>query len=162
MIKLFKKTLIIAKFFILINIVSSLSYAQNSELEINKIIVNGEKRLSESFVLNYLPNYPNTKFTNEVLNNFTKDLYKTEFFSNINIDVQGKILVINLEEFPVINEINFSGNDLLENKQLLEIVSIKPRDVLNKENLNMAVERIRLEYQKIGRYLAEIDIKKVI
>jgi outer membrane protein insertion porin family len=160
MIKLFKKTLIIAKFFILINIVSSLSYAQNSELEINKIIVNGEKRLSESFVLNYLPNYPNTKFTNEVLNNFTKDLYKTEFFSNINIDVQGKILVINLEEFPVINEINFSGNDLLENKQLLEIVSIKPRDVLNKENLNMAVERIRLEYQKIGRYLAQINLKK--
>jgi outer membrane protein insertion porin family len=39
-------------------------------------------------------------------------------------------------------------------------VSIKPRDVLNIENLKIAAERIRVEYQKIGRYLAEINIKK--
>ena len=154
------KILIFIKFFILLNFISPLSFAQNDELKINKIIVNGEKRFSESFILNYLPNYPNTRFTNDVLDEFIKDLYKTEFFSNIKLDVQDKILVINLEEFPIINEITFSGNDLLENNQLLEIVSIKPRDVLNIENLNIAVERIRVEYQKIGRYLAEINIKK--
>src|SRR5210317_121744 len=156
------KLLIFIKFFILLNFISPLSFAQNDELKINKIIVNGEKRFSESFILNYLPNYPNTRFTNEVLDEFIKDLYKTEFFSNIKLDVQDKILVINLEEFPIINEITFSGNDLIDNTQLLEIVSIKPRDVLNIENLNIAVERIRVEYQKIGRYLAEINIKKNI
>ena len=81
MIKLLIKISIIIKFFILLNIVSTLSFAQNNELKINKIIVSGEKRLSKSFILNYLPNYPNTKFTNELLNNFTKNLYKTGFFS---------------------------------------------------------------------------------
>jgi outer membrane protein insertion porin family len=91
---------------------------------------------------------PILRFTNEVLDEFIKDLYKTEFFSNIKIDVQDKILVVNLEEFPIINEITFSGNDLLENNQLLEIVSIKPRDVLNIENLNIAVERIRAGISK--------------
>ena len=160
--RLLIKILVFIKFFILLNFISPLSFAQNDEFKINKIIVNGEKRLSESFILNYLPNYPNTRFTNEVLDEFIKNLYKTEFFSNIKLDVQDKILVINLEEFPIINEITFSGNDLIENNQLLEIVSIKPRDVLNIENLNIAVERIRVEYQKIGRYLAEINIKKNI
>jgi len=160
--RLLIKILILIKFFILLNFISPLSFAQNDELKINKIIVNGEKRFSESFILNYLPNYPNTRFTNELLDEFIKNLYKTEFFSNIKLDVQDKILVINLEEFPIINEITFSGNDLLENNQLLEIVSIKPRDVLNIENLNIAVERIRVEYQKIGRYLAEINVSKNI
>ena len=160
--RLLIKILVFIKFFILLNFISPSSFAQNDELNINKIIVNGEKRLSESFILNYLPNYPNTRFTNEVLDEFIKNLYKTEFFSNINVDIQDKILVVNLEEFPIINEITFSGNDLIENNQLLEIVSIKPRDVLNIENLNIAVERIRVEYQKIGRYLAEINIKKNI
>jgi len=160
--RLLLKTLIFIKFFILLNFISPLSFAQNDELKINKIIVNGEKRLSESFILNYLPNYPNTRFTNEVLDEFIKNLYKTEFFSNIKLDIQDKVLVINLEEFPIINQITFSGNDLLENKQLSEIVSIKSRDVLNLENLNIAVERIRQEYQKLGRYLAEINIKKNI
>jgi outer membrane protein insertion porin family len=160
MVRLLIKILIFIKFFILLNFFSHLSFAQNEELKIKKIIVNGEKRLSESFILNYLPNYPNTRFTNKVLDEFIKNLYKTEFFSNIKLDVQDKILVINLEEFPIINQITFSGNDLIENKQLLEIVNINPRDVLNIENLNIAVERIRVEYQKIGRYLAEINIKK--
>jgi len=158
--RLLIKILVFIKFFILLNFISPSSFAQNDELNINKIIVNGEKRLSESFILNYLPNYPNTRFTNEVLDEFIKNLYKTEFFSEIKLDIQDKILVVNLEEFPIINQITFSGNDLIENNQLLEIVSIKPRDVLNIENLNIALERIRVEYQKIGRYLAEINIKK--
>ena len=149
--RLFLKTLIFIKFFILLNFISPLSFAPNDEFKINKIIINGEKRLSESFILNYLPNYPNTRFTNEVLDEFIKNLYKTEFFSNIKLDIQDKILVVNLEEFPIINQITFSGNDLIENNQLLEIVSIKPRDVLNIENLNIAVERIRQEYQKLWR-----------
>jgi outer membrane protein insertion porin family len=160
--RLLLKTLIFIKFFILLNFISPSGFAQNEELKINKIIINGEKRFSESFILNYLPNYPNTRFTNEVLDDFIKNLYKTEFFSNIKLDVQGKILVINLEEFPIINQITFSGNDLLENKELSEIVSIKSRDVLNLENLKIAVERIRQEYQRLGRYLAQINIKKNI
>ena len=154
------KILIFIKFFILLNFISPLSFAQNNELKINKIIVYGEKRLSKSFILNYLPNYPNTKFTSEVLNDFTKNLYKTEFFSNVKVEVKNDSLVIILEEFPIVNEITFTGNDLIENDQLLEIISIKPRDVFNNENINNAVERIRIEYQKIGRYLAEINIKK--
>ena len=66
--RLLIKILIFIKFFILLNIISPLSFAQNDELNINKIIINGEKRFSESFILNYLPNYPNPRFTNEVLN----------------------------------------------------------------------------------------------
>ena len=160
MIKLLMKISIVIKFFLLFNIVSTLSFAQNNELNINKIIVNGEKRLSKSFILNYLPNYPNTKFTNEVLNSFTKNLYKTDFFSKVKIEVKNNTLVINLEEFPIVNDIVFTGNDLIENDQLLEIISIKPRDVFNSENIINAVERIRIEYQKIGRYLVEINITK--
>ena len=51
----------------------SLSYANN--LKIDEIKINGIKRLSEAFILNFLPEYPNTKFNNEILNKFTKDLY---------------------------------------------------------------------------------------
>ena len=160
MIKLLIKISFIIKFVILLNFLPTLSFAQNNELKINKIILNGEKRLSKSFILNYLPDYPNTKFTNEVLNDFTKNLYKTEFFSKVKVQVENNILIINLEEFPIVNEIIFTGNDLIENNQLSEIVSIKQRDVFNKENIDKAVERIRIEYQKIGRNLAEIKIKK--
>ncbi len=137
----------------------SFSYAD--PLTIKKIIVSGEKRLSKSFILNFLPTYPNTKFNDEVLNQFTKDLYNTGLFSDVNLEIKKDILQITVSEFPVINEVSFTGNDLLDNEQLNDIVMISPRDTLNLDKINEAVDKIRTEYQKIGRYLAEVKPQKV-
>ncbi len=136
----------------------TVSYADTIKIE--KIIINGEKRLSESFILNYLPNYPNTQFNNEVLNKFTKDLYNSGMFSKINIDVNNQILEIMVEEYPIINEIIYSGNDLLDSETLNKIVAIKPRDIFNESILINTIEKIKEEYQKIGRYLAQVILKK--
>ena len=153
----FLKTLITILLIFFINF--SFSYAD--PLTIKKIIVSGEKRLSKSFILNFLPTYPNTKFNDEVLNQFTKDLYNTGLFSDVSLEIKKDILQINVSEFPIINEVSFTGNDLLDNEQLNDIVMISPRDTLNLDKINEAVDKIRTEYQKIGRYLAEVKPQKV-
>ena len=153
----FLKTLITILLIFFINF--SFSYAD--PLTVKKIIVIGEKRLSKSFILNFLPAYPNTKFNDEVLNQFTKDLYNTGLFSDVNLEIKKDILQIIVIEFPIINEVFFTGNDLLDNEQLNDIVMISPRDTLNLDKINEAVDKIRTEYQKIGRYLAEVKPQKV-
>jgi len=153
----FLKTLITFLLVFFINF--SFSYADS--LAIKKITVSGEKRLSKSFILNFLPTYPNTKFNDEVLNQFTKDLYNTGLFSDVNLEIKGEILQIIVNEYPIINEVSFTGNDLLDNEQLNDIVMISSRDTLNLDKINEAVDKIRTEYQKIGRYLAEVKPQKV-
>ena len=153
----FLKTLITILLIFFINL--SFSYAD--PLTIKKIIVSGEKRLSKSFILNFLPSYPNTKFNDEILNQFTKDLYNTGLFSDVNLEIKKDILQIIVIEYPIINEVYFTGNDLLDNEQLNDIVMISPRDTLNLDKINEAVDKIRTEYQKIGRYLAEVKPQKV-
>jgi outer membrane protein insertion porin family len=151
---------IIIKFIFFINILIPLANAQSNIYDIKKVVVNGERRLSESFILNFFPNYPDTIFSDEILNEFTKNLYKTGYFSLVNFNIKGDNLIIDVEEFPLINQITFSGNDLIEKDQLEKVISIKTRDVFSVDNLDQAVDKIRTEYQKIGRYLAEIKIKK--
>ena len=146
---------------ILLIFIINFSFSYADPLTIKKIIVSGEKRLSKSFILNFLPTYPNTKFNDEVLNQFTKDLYNTGLFSDVSLEIKKDILQINVSEFPIINEVSFSGNDLLDNEQLNDIVMISPRDTLNLDKINEAVDKIRTEYQKIGRYLAEVKPQKV-
>ena len=146
---------------ILLIFIINLSFSYADPLTIKKIIVSGEKRLSKSFILNFLPTYPNTKFNDEVLNQFTKDLYNTGLFSDVNLEIKKDILQIVVNEFPIINEVSFTGNDLLDNEQLNDIVMISPRDTLNLDKINEAVDKIRTEYQKIGRYLAEVKPQKV-
>ena len=81
---LFNKLLLIL--FILANL--SLSYAE--QLKIEKIKINGAKRTSDSFILNFLPEYPNTIFNNDVLNEFTKDPDKRDYLvSNKKIEEMG-------------------------------------------------------------------------
>ena len=137
----------------------SLSYAD--ELRIEKVKINGTKRLSDSFILNFLPEYPNTKFDNEVLNKFTKDLYNSGMFNKISLKVDNYTLLINVEEYPIINEVFFSGNDLLDDETLSNIISVNSRDIYNKNDLSDSIEKIKVEYQKIGRYLAEVNVKKI-
>jgi len=155
------KFLVIAKITIMFIFFINISILFADQLKIKKINITGEKRISESFILNFLPNYPNTKFNDEVLNQFTKDLYKTGLFSDVNLNVKSNVLEIVVEEYPIINKVFFTGNDLLDDEQLEDIVTILPRDTLNLDNINEAVEKIRTEYQKIGRYLAEVKPKKV-
>ena len=146
-------------FILILSIKFSFSYAD--QMNIKKVIIKGEKRLSESFILKYLPDYQSTIINNDVLNKFTKDLYSTGMFSKISLNINDGILEINVEEYSVINEISFTGNDLLDDETLKTIISINTRDVFNKSILNDSIENIKTEYQKIGRYLAEVTIKKV-
>ena len=153
---------LIIKFLAFLIILAKFSVSYGDEITIEKIKINGERRLSESFILNFLPDYPNTKFSDEIINNFTKDLYNTGMFSKINININNFTLEVNVEELPIINEISFTGNDLLESETLSEIVTINSRDVFNENNLNDSIEKIKIEYQKLGRYLAEVTVNKSV
>jgi outer membrane protein insertion porin family len=46
----------------------------------------------------------NKNYTESDLNIMLKDLYSTEFFSDIKIDIKNKELNININEYPYINQ----------------------------------------------------------
>ena len=135
--------------------------AYAKDFVIDKIVINGEKRISESLILKYVPKLKNKLINDNILNNITKNLYRTGYFSDITIKIDKTILKITVEEFPIVNEVLFSGNDLLDDEILVAITNIKTRDVFNKININNAIENIQNEYQKIGRYLSVIKVKKI-
>lgn len=153
--------LYLIKFILILFISAKLSLSFADELRIDKVKINGAQRLSNSYILNFFPEYPNTDFNNEVLNKFTKDLYNSGMFNKVNLKVNKNTLIIDVEEYPIINEISFSGNDLLDNETLSKIISITSRDVFNKNDLIDSINKIKVEYQKIGRYLALVNTKKI-
>ena len=150
----------IKSLFCLFIFLSNISLTLANDYIVKNIKVTGEQRLSESFIKKFVPDLKDRIFVNEDLNNLTKNLYMTGFFSNVKVNVINNTLEITIKEFPIINNISFTGNDILSEDQLNEIVSILPRDIFNKQIINDATEKIRSEYQKIGRYLAEVNVKK--
>jgi outer membrane protein insertion porin family len=154
---IFSLKTLITIFFI---VFSNLTYS--NDYKVNKIIIEGEKRFSEALILKYLPIIKNDTVDDNFLNTVTKNLYQTGFFLDVKVEIQDNKIVIKVAEYPIINQVSFIGNDLLDNDQLVSIVNIKSRDTLNKQSIDNAIENIRTAYQKIGRYLAEINVKKNI
>ncbi len=161
MINFSKLFLLLNKFLLILIFLAKFSLSYAEQLRIEKVKINGTQRISKSFILNFFPGYPNTNFNSEVLNKFTKDLYNSGMFNKVNLKVDNNTLLINVEEYPIINEISFTGNDLLENETLSNLISINSRDIFNKNDLSDSIKKIKVEYQKIGRYLAQVNIKKI-
>ena len=87
-------------FFILIFLSS---YAFSSNLE--KIRIIGNERISDETIKLFIDVNVNEIINDNKLNNILKDLYETNFFKDININFNNQILIINVEENPIIENI---------------------------------------------------------
>ena len=124
MFNFFLKSLFCLRLFVVFIFLLNISSSQANDIIVKNIKVTGEQRLSESFVKKFVPDIKDGIFDNEVLNDLTKNLYMTGFFSNVKINIVDNTLEIIIKEFPIINKISFSGNDILSEDELDQIVSI--------------------------------------
>ena len=97
-------------------------------LEAEKIIVNGNKRISRDTILNYIDLKEKLNISNLVfLNKIQKDLFETGFFSNVEIKYLNNRIVVNIIENPFIKFFYVDGISSSEFNDLQKIF-------LNKEN----------------------------
>ena len=74
----------------------------NSYADINKIDISGNLRVSSSTIEN-LVNKKTKNVDSIYINNLTKKIYDTEFFSDVKISYNQEILKIIVVENPVVN-----------------------------------------------------------
>ena len=87
---------------------------------INKIEVSGNKRISDETILVLGSIQNNQNFNDEQLNETLKSLYDSNFFSDININLNNGLLSISVIENPIIEDIAITG---VKNKNFLKVLS---------------------------------------
>ena len=85
----------ILQIILLFILLSSNSYAEIAK----KLIVNGNKRISEGTIKIYGKIELNKDYSEKDLNNILQNLYSTKFFQDINIKLSNNNLVINVKSF---------------------------------------------------------------
>ena len=95
------------KYFIYI-ILFTFSFSLKAEI-IDKIVINGNKRISEQTIILYgkikIKDDLNEQKVNDIINN----LNSTNFFEDINIKIKNNVLTIDVKEHPIINQIIIRG-----------------------------------------------------
>lgn len=149
--------LIILKFFfiILFALFSTSSFSQ----VVQQIEIKGNERISNETIKMFSNVSIEDNLSDNDINLILKELYKTNFFDDVNITFKNNILSINVKELPIIQNITFNGiksNKLIKKIKLDSILKKRSsyNDVLLKNEKNRILESLKNE----GYYTSNIDI----
>ena len=128
---------------------------------VQELEINGNKRVSEETIKVYGEiKSLNSDFSQFDLDNILNNLYSTNFFEDITIKILNKKLVIDLVEYPLINEIILIGEDNTGiKKKIRDIISLKEKNSFIKNNLNNDINLIKALYSSAGYKFVKIDTK---
>ncbi len=132
-----------------------------SPSSVGDIRVEGVQRLEPETVFSYLSIAKGEAATPEKLDDALKSLYATGLFSDVSLEMQGRTLVVKVEENPVINRVAFEGNDAVSKEDLEKEIQVKTRMVYTLPRVERDVQRILDLYRRSGRFAATVEPKIV-
>jgi len=133
----------------------------NSEI-VKRIEIIGNERVSSETIKLFSKVSINENIENNDLNNILKNLYDTNFFKDISLELTSNILRINVEENPIIENIIINGiksDSLKEN--VTKNLKLNPRssynEVLLKDDKNTLISSLK----DAGYFFSNIDIETI-
>ena len=132
-------------------ILTSYSFANIKEVKIF-----GNKRVSSN-TIEALVDKKNTQIDTFYINNLTRKIYNTEFFSNVKISYDNNILNISVEENPIINFFYINGITGDDLDAVNKIVSLKENNIFSVSKLKKDLEDVKDLFKSSGYYFAVVE-----
>ena len=131
----------------------------NAEI-VSKISVKGNKRVSLETIKVYGDIEIGKDYSEADLNKVLNKLYETEFFENVEINLKNNILLINLKEYPIVNQLVITGEKSKKfQDQIKKIIKLKPKSSYIKSYLTKDINTIKSLYSSIGYSFADVNVK---
>ncbi len=127
--------------------------------QISTIEVQGNQRIEPATVLSYMTVRQGQAATPAQINASVKALFETGLFRDVSIDRRGSVLVVTVDENPVVNQIAFEGNDRIPDDSLRAGVTSRERRVFTRAKAEKDAEDILEAYRRSGRYGASVEPK---
>src|SRR3990167_4732342 len=149
---------------LLLSLYCMAAIAQTAGFVASKIQFIGLQRINQNTAYSYLPIKPGDKVTASNSNEIVQALYKTGFFSNVQLSRQGNTLLITVDERPVISKIVISGNKVIPTKELTRVLkqmNVAEGYEYNRAVLNNIKTAMINQYYAHGKYNAQVNIQAV-
>ncbi len=128
---------------------------------IDEIQITGNKRIEDATVKSFLGIVEGYEVTPRKVDSALACVYARGLFADVEIEVEGNTLVVEVVENPIISEIAFEGNKRISDEDLAAEIQLSPRSVYTKATLQSDVKRILDVYQNSGRFSAEVTPKVI-
>ena len=151
------------KLFLLLLLFASISLPISAEeTYISDIKVQGLKRVDPGLVFDNIPFEVDTPINEANFSEAIQLLYKTGQFKNISIDLEGSVVVIIVNEKPIISTITFHGAEAIQPDKIKEgmlQMNLGEGLLFSEPQLKRVKNEISKQYLNLGLYSASIDTK---
>ncbi|MGH8183126.1 MAG: outer membrane protein assembly factor BamA [Rhodanobacteraceae bacterium] len=127
---------------------------------VSDIRIEGLQRIAAGTVLSYLPIEPGQTMTDTTAQKAIQDLFKTGFFSDVELERQGSILIVKVKERPSIASLTVHGNKDIKSDQLLKglkSAGLAEGQTFDRLTLDQVRQQLVSQYNDRGKYNVEVD-----
>jgi outer membrane protein insertion porin family len=124
--------------------------------EIKQVKILGNKRVSSNTIESFVDK-KSLNIDSIYINNLTRKIYNTDFFSDIKISYDQDILTISVTENPIINFFYINGLSSDDLDKVNKIVSLKENMIFSNSKLKKDVEEIKQYFKSEGYYSTIVD-----
>ena len=149
----------LAKLLLLMSIGWSLHVHAADSFVVKDIRVEGLQRVEPGTVFSYLSVQVGDTFTEEKGAEAIKALYSTGFFRDVQIQAQGNILIVIVDERPTISRIEFTGMKEFDQeivRKSLKTVGVAEARFYDKALIDKAEQELKRQYVGKGMFAAEV------
>ena len=131
--------------------------AAKAEL-VNNIVINGNDRVSKDTIILLGDIERDIEYTEVYLNKILNELYNTNFFSDIKLEILDGTLNINVIENKIIQTIEINGIKANKTKDLIkENIILKDKSPYTEYLAKKDVEIIKNALKSVGYYFVEVE-----
>ena len=150
--------------FIKILIFYLMSFYLNAEI-VKNIKIEGNSRISDETIKVYGDlKELNTDYSKKDLDSILKNLYSTDFFENVNLEIKNNVLFIKVTEYPSVNQLIIIGEKSNKfKKEIKKIISTKDKGSYNENKLNIDINKINDFYSNLGYNFSKVtaEVKNI-
>ena len=126
-------------------IVKEVKVVGNIRVSLETIVLFGDIRVNE---------YYNAQKINEL----SKQLYDTNFFSYLEINLKNGVLEISVKENPIIQNLIFNGVKAKKHKEAIrKVIELKEKTSFVENKLNKDIQKIKSTFRNLGYYFIEVE-----
>ena len=129
--------------------------------KVNSIDVVGNDRISKDTIILFSKISKNDEIINSnQLNEIFKDIYSTNFFSNVEISFENNILTIKVVENPIINEVEFNGIKSKKlQEQIYKTLRLKNKSSFAEKIAAKDLVNIKNSLKNSGFYFSDVQLQ---
>lgn len=126
---------------------------------ISDIRIDGLSRISAGTIYNYLPVSRGDQMTDAMAQRAIRALYQTKFFSDVELERDGNILVIKVTERPSIAKLTIRGNKDIKTEDLmkgLKSIGLAEGETFDRLALDNVQQELIRQYYNRGKYSVSV------